>query len=77
MGGELTKYVFYNCPKAAVICADFIKGLGAVIVAKALCESGVEDEAAQERRLEARELLDVTAIQMGSDDVETLLQLCE
>jgi hypothetical protein len=31
--GELTKYVFYDCPKAAVICADFTKGLGASIAA--------------------------------------------
>jgi MULE transposase domain len=33
VGGELTKCVFYNCPEAAVICADFTKGLGASIVA--------------------------------------------
>ena len=45
MGRELTKYVFYDCPEAAVICADFTKGLGAAIAAKAFCESGVEDKA--------------------------------
>jgi len=43
---ELTKYVFYNCPEAAVIYADFTKGLGATIVAYALCESSVKDKAA-------------------------------
>jgi len=32
---ELTKYIFFDCPKAAVIVADFTKGLGAAIVAKA------------------------------------------
>jgi hypothetical protein len=45
VGGELTKYVFYDCPEVAVIYADFTKGLGASIVARALCESGIEDEA--------------------------------
>jgi len=44
--GELTKYVFYDCPEAAVICADFTKGLRATIAARALCESSVESEAA-------------------------------
>lgn len=33
VGGELTKYVFYDCLEAAVICADFTKGLGAAIAA--------------------------------------------
>jgi hypothetical protein len=42
--GELTKYVFYNCLEAAVIYADFTKGLGAAIAARALHESGVESE---------------------------------
>jgi hypothetical protein len=56
VGGELTKYVFYNCLEAAVICADFTKGLGAAMVARSLRESGVEDEALQERHLEAWEL---------------------
>jgi hypothetical protein len=77
VGGELTKYIFYDCPEAAVICADFTKGLGAAIAAKALRESGVEDEAAQERRLEAGELPDVTAMFIGNSDAKTLLQLCE
>jgi hypothetical protein len=45
VGGELTKYIFYNCLEAAVICADFTKGLRASIAARALCEAGVEDEA--------------------------------
>jgi hypothetical protein len=45
VGGELTKYVFYNCLKAAVICADFTKGLRASIIARALRKAGVEDEA--------------------------------
>jgi hypothetical protein len=49
VAGELTKYVFYDCLEATVICADFTEGLGAVIAARALRESGVEDEAAQER----------------------------
>jgi hypothetical protein len=30
VAGALTKYVSYDCPEAAVICADFTKGLGAV-----------------------------------------------
>jgi hypothetical protein len=33
VGGELTKYVFYDCLEAAVIYADFTKGLGAAIAA--------------------------------------------
>jgi surface polysaccharide O-acyltransferase-like enzyme len=44
--GELTKYVFYNCLGTAVICADFTKGLRAVIAACALCESIVRSKAA-------------------------------
>ena len=43
--GELTKYVFYNCLKAIVICANFTKGLGASIVAWALCDAKEEDKA--------------------------------
>jgi len=43
--GELTKYVFYDCPEAAVICADFTKGLGASIAARALRDAREEDEA--------------------------------
>jgi hypothetical protein len=43
--GELTKYVFYNCLKAAVIYADFTKGLRAAIAARALCKASVKDEA--------------------------------
>jgi len=45
VAGELTKYVFYDCLKAAVICADFIKGLKALIAAWALCNAREEDEA--------------------------------
>jgi hypothetical protein len=45
--GELTKYVFYNCPEAAVICADFTKGLRASIAAQALRNAREEDEAVQ------------------------------
>ena len=44
--GELTKYVFYDCLEAAVICVDFTKGLGAVIAARALYKSSVKSEAA-------------------------------
>jgi hypothetical protein len=43
--GELTKYVFYDCPEAAVICADFTKGLGASIATWALRDAKEEDEA--------------------------------
>jgi hypothetical protein len=43
--GELTKYVFYDCPKAVVIYADFIKGFGASIAAWALRDAREEDEA--------------------------------
>ena len=43
--GELTKYVFYDYPEAAVICVDFTKGLGASIVARALRDAREEDEA--------------------------------
>jgi hypothetical protein len=43
--GELTKYVFYNCFKAAVIYANFIKGLGAAIAARSLYNASVKDEA--------------------------------
>jgi hypothetical protein len=44
MAGELTKYVFYNYPETAVICADFIKGLGAAIAARSLRNATVEDK---------------------------------
>ena len=44
--GEITKYVFYDCLKAAVICADFTKGLSAAIAARALRNSGVKSKAA-------------------------------
>jgi hypothetical protein len=73
--GELTKYVFYDCPEAAVICADFTKGLGASIAARALRESGIEDEAVQERQLEPGELPDVTALCLGDNNrqEETIL----
>ena len=33
---QLTKYVFYNCCEAAVIVADFTKGLGAALTSKAV-----------------------------------------
>jgi len=36
VGKELTKYVFYGCLGAAVICGDFTKVLGASIAARAL-----------------------------------------
>jgi len=42
---ELTKYVFYNCPKAAVICANFAKGLGAAMAAWSLRDASVKEEA--------------------------------
>jgi hypothetical protein len=45
VGGELTKYVFYNCLEVVVIYTNFTKGLGAIMVACSLYESGVEDEA--------------------------------
>jgi hypothetical protein len=81
VAGELTKYVFYNCPEAAVICADFTKGLGAAIAARALRESGVESEAAQERTLEPGELPNVSSMLLGNEEDEdrfkTILQLCE
>jgi len=81
VAGELTKYVFYDCPEAAVICADFTKGLGAAIAARALHESGVESEDAQECNLEPRELPNVSSMLLGDkedeDCFETILQLCE
>jgi hypothetical protein len=77
VSGELTKYIFYDCPKAADICTDFTKGLGATIAAKALHENGVEDQDAQERHLQAGELPNITAMQMGNNDIKTLLQLCK
>ena len=75
--GELTKYVFYDCPEAAVICADFTKGLGASIAARALRDAGEEDEAVQQRQLKPGELPDISALQLGSGEEETILQLCE
>jgi hypothetical protein len=79
VGGELTKYVFYDYLEATIICADFTKGLGAAIAAQVLRESGVEAEAVQERHLEPSELPDVTTLQMGSGgkEEETTLQLSE
>jgi hypothetical protein len=47
---ELTKYVFYDCPEAAVIVADFTKGLGAAIAVKAQRDGGEETEDEQEKR---------------------------
>ena len=70
VSGELTKYVFYDCPEAAVICADFTKGLGAAIAARALRENGIEDEAAQERCLKPGELPDVSTMLFGNEDNE-------
>ena len=75
--GELTKYVFYNCSEAVVICVDFTKGLRASIATRALRDAREEDEAVQQRRLEARELLDVSVLRLGSREEETILQLCE
>jgi hypothetical protein len=65
VAGELTKYIFYNCLEAAVICADFTKGLGAAMAARSLCDAGVEDEAEQQRRLKLGELLDISTLQMA------------
>jgi hypothetical protein len=33
---QLTKYIFYDCPEPAIIVADFRKGLGASLIAKAV-----------------------------------------
>lgn len=44
---ELTKYIFYDYPKAAVIYANFTKGLGATMVARALRDISIEDKALQ------------------------------
>lgn len=81
MVGELTKYVFYDCLEAVVICADFTKGLRAAIVARALRESSVESEATQERKLKPRELLNVSLMVFGDkedkDRFKTILQLCK
>jgi hypothetical protein len=78
VGGELTKYVFYDCLEAVVICANFTKGLGAAITARALCEAGVKDETLQQRRLLASELLNVTSLMLGDEEkFETILQLCK
>jgi hypothetical protein len=74
---ELTKYVFYDCPEAVVICADFTKGLGASIVARALRDAREEDKAVQQHRLKPRELPDVSVLQLESGKEETILQLCE
>ena len=41
---ELTKYVFYNCPKAEVIIANFTRGLGAAIVAKARLDNSIKED---------------------------------
>jgi hypothetical protein len=76
VAGELTKYIFYNCLEAAVICADFTKGLGAAMAARSLRDAGVEDEAEQQRRLKPGELLDISTLQIGKAE-ETLLQLCK
>jgi len=65
---ELTKYVFYNCPEAAVICANFTKGLRAAIAACALRESSVKDEATQERSLKLGELLNVSLMLFSNKD---------
>jgi hypothetical protein len=78
---ELTKYVFYNCPEAAVICADFTKGLRAAIAAWSLCESGAKEEALQERTLEPSELPNVSTMLLSDKDnknrFKTVLQLYE
>jgi hypothetical protein len=35
---QLTEYIFYNCPKPAIITGDFSKGLGAAVAAKAAAD---------------------------------------
>jgi hypothetical protein len=83
--GELTRYIFYDCPEAAVICADITKGLEAATAARALRESGVESETTQERSLGPRELptsaryyLAIrrirTALRLSSNFVNSMLQ---
>ena len=32
---QVTNLAFYDCPKATLICSDFLKGLRAAVVAKA------------------------------------------
>ena len=76
VAGELTKYVFYNCLEAAVICADFTKELGAAIAARSLRDASVEDEANQQRHLEPGKLPNVSTLQIGKAE-ETILQLYE
>jgi hypothetical protein len=62
---ELTKYVFYNCLEAVVICANFTKGLRAAIAAWSLCDANVKDKANQQCCLKPSELLDVLTLQIG------------
>ena len=62
MAEELTKYVFYDCPEAAVICADFTKGLRASIAAHALYDAEEENEVIQQHYLEAEELPDISTL---------------
>jgi hypothetical protein len=35
---QVTDLAFYDCPKAAIICKDFSKGLRAAVAAKAACD---------------------------------------
>jgi len=44
---KLTKYVFYNCLKVAVIYTNFIKGLKAIITACFIYNTKVKDKAKQ------------------------------
>jgi hypothetical protein len=83
---QLTKYVFYDCPEAAVICADFTKGLGAAIAAKARqdaqAENSGEEEGDDRGALHPGELPDVSIVKVSSGEEKEgdeiiILQLCE
>lgn len=72
IAGELTKYVFYDCPEPAVIIADFTRGLEAAIAAKAQLDSCVEEDK-ECKLLGVQEVL----IDGASERARIWLQLCE
>ena len=72
VAGELTKYVFYDCPEVEVIIADFTRGLGAAIAAKARLDSSIKEDEECEI-VGASEVL----VDGASERAKIRLQLCE
>jgi len=64
---QLTKYVFYDCPEPAVIVADFTKGLGASLTAKAVQDWDGEPAEEGWQRPQSGELPDISEVLVTHD----------